>query len=150
MSEIDIDVRRFAKLLAKLDAHLPISDAMEHADPQKNGRWWSSQREHMSSWFASQATTGSGAYTRQEPNLSAKTTYNRLQSPEGLIWIAEALGAAGRHAAATPLPLQLKSAHANRRQSSASPSVPSPEDQTLSRQTETNTTSQSRDSRFRA
>ncbi len=93
MSEIDIDVRRFAKLLAKLDAHLPISDAMEHADPQKNGRWWSSQREHMSSWFASQATTGSGAYTRQEPNLSAKTTYNRLQSPEGLIWIAEALGA---------------------------------------------------------
>lgn len=93
VSDTDIEVRRFARLLAKLDAHLPISDAMEQADPQKNGRWWSSQREHMSRWFASQATTGSGAFTRQEPNVSAKTTYNRLQHPEGLVWIAEALGA---------------------------------------------------------
>lgn len=89
----DIDVRRFARLLAGLPEHLPISDAMEHADPQKKGRWWSSQREHMSTWFASQATTGSGAFTRQAPNRSAKTTYNRLQHPEGLMWIAEALGA---------------------------------------------------------
>ena len=93
MSDTDIDVRRFAKLLAKLDEHLPISDAMEQADSQKNGRWWSSQREHMAEWFATQATTGSVAFMRQEPNVSAKTTYNRLQHPEGLVWIAEALGA---------------------------------------------------------
>ncbi|MDR6891537.1 hypothetical protein [Falsarthrobacter nasiphocae] len=46
----------------------------------------------MTSWFRSQATTGSGSFTRATPNRSAKTTYNRLQSPEGLVWIAEALG----------------------------------------------------------
>lgn len=89
----DIDVHQFAKLLARLPERLVISDAMEQADPQKKGRWWSSQREHMSAWFASQATTGSGTFTRQAPNLSAKTAYNRLQHPEGLVWIAEALGA---------------------------------------------------------
>lgn len=89
---IDFDVRQFSTLLSTLPAHLPISDAMEEADPQQ-GRWWSSQREHMVSWFAAQATHGSGAYTRQTPNRSAKRTYNRLQCPEGLVWIAEALGA---------------------------------------------------------
>ncbi len=54
VSDIDIDVRRFAKLLAKLDEHLPISGATEQADLKKNGRWRSSQREQMSNWFASQ------------------------------------------------------------------------------------------------
>lgn len=92
MNAMDVDVKEFARLLARLPEHLPISDAMEEADPQKNGRWWTSQREHMSSWFASQATRGSGAFTRRAPNRSAKMTYNRLQHPEGLVWIAEALG----------------------------------------------------------
>ncbi|MDP9805895.1 hypothetical protein J2S70_000477 [Trueperella bonasi] len=93
MSSNDIEVKRFAKLLRKLPEHLPISEAMEQADPQKTRRWWSSQREHMATWFASQATTGKGAFTRKTPNRSAKKTYNRLQSPEGIVWIAEALGA---------------------------------------------------------
>lgn len=93
MSSIDFDVREFAQLLSTLPAHLPLSDAMEQADPQKTRRWWSSQREHMSVWFDSQATTGSGSFTRQKPNRSARATYNRLQHPEGLVWIAEALGA---------------------------------------------------------
>lgn len=92
MSDKDFDVHRFARLLARLPAHLEISDSMEQTAPQENRRW-SSQREHMTGWFRSQATTGSGAYSRQRPNHSAKTTYNRLQSAEGMIWIAEALGA---------------------------------------------------------
>ena len=89
----DLDVMRFADLLNRLPAHLPISDAMEQADSQKTGRWWTSQREHMVGWFRAQTTTGAGAFTRAEPNRSAKITYNRLQCPEGLVWIAEALGA---------------------------------------------------------
>lgn len=89
----DVDVMQFADLLNRLPAHLPISDAMERADPQKTGRWWTCQREHMVGWFRAQATTGAGAFTRAEPNRSAKTTYNRLQCAEGLVWIAEALGA---------------------------------------------------------
>lgn len=38
------------------------------------------------------ASTSGGAFTRQEPNVSAKRAYNRLQHPEGLVWIAEVLG----------------------------------------------------------
>lgn len=93
MAEIDFDVREFANLLASLPEHMPISFAMENADPQKQGRWWDSQQEHMVSWFSAQATHGEGAFTRGEKNFSAKKTYNRLQCPEGLVWIAEALGA---------------------------------------------------------
>ncbi|AXR73594.1 hypothetical protein DYI20_09280 [Auritidibacter ignavus] len=47
----------------------------------------------MTEWFASQTTTGFGAYVRRRPDLSAKKTHNRLQSAEKLVWIAEALGA---------------------------------------------------------
>ncbi|PXA77862.1 hypothetical protein DCC24_02885 [Auritidibacter sp. NML100628] len=47
----------------------------------------------MTEWFASQATTGFGAYVRRRTDLSATKTYNRRQSAEGLVWIAEALGA---------------------------------------------------------
>ena len=93
MNDIDFDVYKFARILARLDAHRPISDAFEATYTQKGGRRWTSQRQHMTSWFRSQATTGSGAYTRNQPNRSAKVTYNRLQSAEGLLWIAEALGA---------------------------------------------------------
>lgn len=85
-------MRDFARLMACLPPHLPISDEMEAADPQESGRWWSSQREHLVSWFDSQATRGHGAFTRSTPNCSAKTTYNRFQCAEGLVWLAEAVG----------------------------------------------------------
>ena len=89
----DIEVLRFAQLLAKLDAPLPISDAMEQADPRKNGRGRVPMSEYLSKWFASQVTLGSGAFKRQKPNMSAKKAYNMLHYPEGRVWIAEALGA---------------------------------------------------------
>lgn len=88
----DFDTRAFARLLARLPEHLPISDDYEGRYPQPNGRWWSSQREHMTSWFRAQSTTGSGASPRAKPNTSAKVTYNRLLCAEGLLWINEALG----------------------------------------------------------
>lgn len=84
---------QFSKLLQRLEEHPSISDAYEQHHPQKQGAWYSSQREHMVSWFRSQSTLGSGKYTRSTPNRSAKTTYNRLLSPGGLIWISDALGA---------------------------------------------------------
>lgn len=91
MAEIDFDVREFADLLASLPEFMPISFTVDNADPDKVSRY--SQQEHMVSWFNAQATHGEGAYTREEKNFSAKKTYNRLQCPEGLVWIAEALGA---------------------------------------------------------
>ncbi|MDK9658669.1 hypothetical protein FAM15407_002298 [Propionibacterium freudenreichii] len=89
----DFDVVEFAALLRSLPPHLPISDAFEASQTQGSDSRWSTQRLHMTRWFAAQATLGSGQYTRSEPNRSARTTYQRLQSSYGLIWIAEALGA---------------------------------------------------------
>jgi hypothetical protein len=82
----------FIRVLSQLEPHLPISDAYERDLPQKQGSWWTSQREHMLSWFRSQGGLGSGQYTRSAPNASARTTYNRLASAPALIWMAEALG----------------------------------------------------------
>lgn len=47
MLSIDFDLRQLSKLLATFPAHLPISYVMEAADPQKQDRWWCSQREHV-------------------------------------------------------------------------------------------------------
>ncbi len=78
MSTMDIDVLVFSRLLESLPDHLPISDKFEQADPQKTKLWWSSQREHMGTWFASQPSRTK----RRSPNWSAKTTYQRLGHPE--------------------------------------------------------------------
>lgn len=88
----DIHVRDFARVLRRLEPHLPISDQYELDVPQKQGVWWSSQQEHMVRWFSDQNTRGSGAFTRSEPNTSARTTYNRLLAPAAFVWMAEALG----------------------------------------------------------
>ncbi|MDO5034036.1 MAG: hypothetical protein Q4E01_01435 [Actinomycetaceae bacterium] len=88
----DFHVDEFARLLKKLPPHLPISDAFEDTLLAHVEDRWPTQRLHMTTWFEAQATKGSGQYTRETPNISAKTTYNRLQSPYGLMWIAEALG----------------------------------------------------------
>lgn len=92
MTDDDIHVRDFAHVIAMLEPHLPISDQYELDVPQKQGVWWSSQQEHMVRWFSDQATLGSGAFTRSEPNTSARTTYNRLLAPAAFVWMAEALG----------------------------------------------------------
>lgn len=92
MTHDDIHVRDFARVIATLEPHLSISDQYELDVPQKQGVWWSSQQEHMVRWFSDQPTRGSGAFTRTEPNTSARTTYNRLLAPAAFVWMAEALG----------------------------------------------------------
>lgn len=88
MSQRDFDIHTFRSVLKSLPEHLPVSDAMsDYANS-----WYDSQREHMLGWFAAQGTRGVGSYTRQKPNWSARTTYNRLLCPGAVIWIAEALG----------------------------------------------------------
>lgn len=84
---------RFAEILWTLEPALPISTALERAQPQRRGAWWRNQRDHMGTWFEQQRTLGSGAYSREAPNLSARRTWNRLLHAAGMIWIAEALGA---------------------------------------------------------
>ncbi|WP_147436286.1 hypothetical protein [Mycetocola manganoxydans] len=88
----DMHVRDFARVLRRLEPHLPVSDAYERDLPQLRGTWWSSQKEHMVRWFSDQDSRGSGAFTRAEPNTSARKTYNRLLCPAAVVWMAEALG----------------------------------------------------------
>lgn len=88
----DMHVRKFRKILKRLDTHLPISDEFERQNYQTVGTWWNSQKEHMLSWFKNQMTTGHGQYTRKTPNYSSKLTYSRLLSAPALMWMAEALG----------------------------------------------------------
>lgn len=47
---------------------------------------------HMVCWFSAQITLGSGNYSRTVPNYSSKLTYNRLNNPYSLLWIATVLG----------------------------------------------------------
>lgn len=92
MTSADISVTDFVRVLSQLEPYLPISDEYEHTKGQKSGVWWSTQKEHMVGWFSSQLTLGSGAYTRERTNSSARTTYNRLLSAGAFVWMAEALG----------------------------------------------------------
>lgn len=50
-NQIDFDVRAFAEMLTELPARTPIASRFEDADPQKDGHWWASQREHMIFFF---------------------------------------------------------------------------------------------------
>lgn len=88
----DIYIDEFVRVLRSLALHLPISDRFERDQPQLRGSWWTSQQEHMISWFGGQNSLGSGAFSRSAPNISARTTYNRLLSPPAFVWMAEALG----------------------------------------------------------
>lgn len=88
----DVDTDEFARVLRRLEPHLPISDGYEALALQRGESHWSSQQEHMVGWFEGQSSHGSGQYTRTTPNRSARTAYNRLLSAFGLLWIAEALG----------------------------------------------------------
>ena len=60
-----------------------------HDSPEKSGR---DEREHMAIWFRANETTGSGSYSRLEPNKSARRCYNSLMNAASLLWIAEAVG----------------------------------------------------------
>lgn len=88
----DVSCWRMAALLGRCERHYPVSDRYihdVHDSPDKTG---SDEREHMVAWFAANATTGFGQYSRQRGNDSAKRCYNRLQNAASLLWIAEAVG----------------------------------------------------------
>lgn len=88
----DMTCSAFADILAGKRDHYPYSDryiAEVHDSPDKSG---STEREHMVIWFRANETTGSGSYSRQTPNTSARRCYNALMNAASLLWIAEAAG----------------------------------------------------------
>lgn len=89
-TSLDFTTWEFAEVLAWEEPRLPVTDAYE-AEHRSPSAWYVSQKEPLLAWFGGQETKGSGAYTRQEPNTSAKRAYNRLSCGPALVWIAESL-----------------------------------------------------------
>ena len=88
----DIRCRKLSDILASKSDHYPYSDkyiAEVHDSKDKTGR---TEREHRVEWFRANETKGSGAYSRQVPNQSARRCYNGLMNAASLLWIAEAVG----------------------------------------------------------
>lgn len=88
----DIRCRRFSDILRTKEDHYPYSDkyiSEVHDSSTKTGR---TEREHMVEWFRANETKGSGSYSRQTPNSSARRCYNSLMNAASLLWIAEAAG----------------------------------------------------------
>ncbi len=83
----DITVGKLAIIFVHLD---PLPPATVEVAPPTAKR--PNQKAHMYWWFLSQQTTGKGSYSRMVGNNSSQSTYNRLQTVPGLMWIAEALG----------------------------------------------------------
>ena len=82
----DIRCRKFSDILASKSDHYPYSDkyiAEVHDSKDKTGR---TEREHMVEWFRANETKGSGAYSRQVPNQSARRCYNGLMNAASLLW----------------------------------------------------------------
>ena len=88
----DMNVLDFYKYLKKKKNHYPISDEFYRCENQTSDVSLMNQKEHMTGWFLHQMTLGTGNYTREAINTSSKRTYNKLQCPEALLWIAEAVG----------------------------------------------------------
>ena len=96
----DMSCGAFPHLLRFKRSHYPYSDrylSEVHNSPDTHAR---TEKQHMVQWFADNTTHGSGAYSRQKPNNSAKNCYNKLENAASLLWIAEAVGIEGPAVAA--------------------------------------------------
>lgn len=84
----DISVLEFTDVLRLL---APMPEATKIYD-HWGTKCYTSQKAHMVIWFESQTGTGTGAFTREKGNNSARACYNRLLNVGALVWIADALG----------------------------------------------------------
>lgn len=92
MNSKDMDVLEFARKISMLTLDTPISKQYDEKYGQKEGCWWSCQREHLTVWCLHQPTVGIQGFERNKPNYSARKMYYHFGRPETLLWLAEALG----------------------------------------------------------
>ena len=92
----DWTAREFASILKRCGKDSqPITDALEGRNPvtgydEPSSVWYSSQKEHVTDWLSEMA--GPGAYNRKGSGYGARHFWQYFQCPDGLIWVAEALG----------------------------------------------------------
>lgn len=89
--ERDMDVLDFARKISTLTTDTHFAREFDEKYGQKNRRWWTCQREHMTVWCLHYPTEGIKGF-EHTPSNSARTMYNNFSRPETLLWLAEALG----------------------------------------------------------
>ncbi len=91
MEHKDMDVLDFARKISMLTIDTPISKEFDEKYGQKENRWWSSQREHLTVWCLHYPTGGTNGY-KHKPSDSARKMYYSFGKPETLLYLAESLG----------------------------------------------------------
>lgn len=87
----DMDIIDFARAISMRSIDTPVSNDFDANYGQKDKRWWSSQREHLTVWCIHQPTNDIPGFPH-EPNTSSRAMYEHLGRPEMLLWLAETLG----------------------------------------------------------
>ena len=87
----DMNVLDFGRSISMISIDTPISIEFDESYGQKEKRWWTCQREHLTVWCLHQPTPGITGF-KHEPNNSARVMYNKFGRPETLLWLAESLG----------------------------------------------------------
>ena len=87
----DMDVLDFGRSISMISIDTPISIEFDKNSGQKENRWWTCQREHLTIWCLHQPTPGISEF-KHKPNDSARSMYNNFGRPETLLWLSEALG----------------------------------------------------------
>ena len=87
----DMDIMGFARRISMLSIDTPISKEFDEEHGQKERRWWSSQREHLTVWCLHYPTEGVKGF-EHKPSKSARKMYYSFGRPETLLYLAESLG----------------------------------------------------------
>lgn len=90
-NKLDMDVLDFARKISMLTTYTPLSNQYDTLYGQKDGVWWSCQREHLTVWCLHYPTVGVKGF-EHIPSNSARKMYNSFGRSETLLWLAEALG----------------------------------------------------------
>lgn len=87
----DMNVLEFARKISMLSVDTPLANEFDVNFGQKKGRWWTSQREHITVWCLHYPTVGTKNF-EHHPSDSTRRMYASFSRAETLLWLAEALG----------------------------------------------------------
>lgn len=87
----DMNVLDFGRSISMISIDTPISIEFDKNYGQKEKRWWTCQREHLTIWCLYQPTPGIPIFSHKANN-SARSMYSNFGRPETLLWLSESLG----------------------------------------------------------
>ena len=90
MKNTDMNILEFARKISMLSTDTPLANEFDKIYGQKEGRWWSCQREHLTVWCLHYSTGGVKGFLHK-PSNSAAQMYNHFGRPETLLWLVETL-----------------------------------------------------------